>query len=66
MLRGLRSGFYRVDDLDAAKAWYEELLGWPESGLENPDSQWPGTFAYFEDAWTFVMDLFSGQFLEPA
>ncbi len=41
-------------------------LGWPESGLEDPDSQWPGTFAYFEEAGTFVMDLFSGQFSEPA
>ncbi len=26
-------------------------LGWPESGLADPESQWSATFAYFDRAW---------------
>lgn len=33
-------------------------LGWPAAGLDDADSDWPKTFAYFERAWTMVLDLF--------
>lgn len=33
-----------------------EHLGWPKSGLDDASTQWPATFAYFEDAWTRVLD----------
>jgi len=39
-------------------------LGWPRSGLAEPESDWPATFEYFETAWTFVMDKFEAHFLE--
>lgn len=39
-------------------------LGWPRSGLSEPESDWPATFEYFENAWTFVMDKFEAQFSE--
>lgn len=37
-------------------------LGWPESGLDDPASDWPATFDYFENAWTFVMERFEAHF----
>lgn len=40
-------------------------LGWPESGLADKDSQWPATFAYFDDAWERVMELFAQSATTP-
>ncbi len=37
-------------------------FGWPESGLADDGSDWPETLDYFREAWTYVMDLFSGHF----
>ena len=37
-------------------------LGWPESGMSDPASEWPATLEYFEKAWTFVMDRFEDHF----
>jgi len=34
-------------------------LGWPRHDWDEPDSQWPETFAYFEDAWDEVVSLLS-------
>lgn len=77
MLGGLRSAFLSVDDVDAAKAWYTELLGdgpyfdeplyvgfdcdlgWPQSGLDDPETDWLATSEYFDNAWTHVMSLFA-------
>ena len=36
--------------------------GWPQSGLADPESDWPATYEYFESAWRYVMDLFEGHF----
>ncbi len=36
-------------------------LGWPESEWDEPDSQWPETFAYFDDAWDRVFERFAAQ-----
>lgn len=33
-------------------------LGWPESGWTD-DSKWPDVFAYFDSAWTSVLEAFS-------
>lgn len=32
-------------------------LGWPKSEWDQPDSQWPETYAYFDAAWGRVVDL---------
>ena len=37
-------------------------LGWPDSGLSDPDSDWPATYEYFEQAWTYVIAKFSSHF----
>ncbi len=37
-------------------------LGWPDSEWDTPGSQWPETFAYFDKAWTSVVDLFAKHF----
>ena len=37
-------------------------LGWPESGLADPASDWQATFEYFEDAWSYVMAKFLAHF----
>ena len=37
-------------------------LGWPESGLADPSSDWPATYEYFENAWTNVIARFSSYF----
>jgi uncharacterized protein YndB with AHSA1/START domain/predicted enzyme related to lactoylglutathione lyase len=36
--------------------------GWPEQGWEGDDGQWPATFAYFEVAWTRVIEALEGHF----
>jgi uncharacterized protein YndB with AHSA1/START domain/predicted enzyme related to lactoylglutathione lyase len=33
-------------------------LGWPQSGLDDLESDWLATFEYFDNAWTYVMSLF--------
>lgn len=37
-------------------------LGWPQSGLDDPESDWEATFEYFTDAWHSVIDLFRDNF----
>ena len=39
-------------------------LGWPESGLSDPETDWQATFEYFENAWAHVMGLFTSRFGE--
>jgi uncharacterized protein YndB with AHSA1/START domain len=36
--------------------------GWPASGLADPESDWPATLDYFNNAWGYVMDLFARHF----
>lgn len=31
--------------------------GWPAAGLQDPDSGWPATFAYFDRAWGRVLHM---------
>jgi uncharacterized protein YndB with AHSA1/START domain/predicted enzyme related to lactoylglutathione lyase len=33
-------------------------LGWPKSEMAVDETQWPATYAYFDDAWGRVMKLF--------
>jgi uncharacterized protein YndB with AHSA1/START domain/predicted enzyme related to lactoylglutathione lyase len=35
-------------------------LGWPRSTWDKPESQWPETFAYFEQAWARVFERLKG------
>ncbi len=37
-------------------------FGWPASGMADPDSDWPQTFEYFENAWSHVIGLFAAHF----
>ena len=37
-------------------------LGWPERAFDEPESQWPETFAYFSRAWHQVIALFGRHF----
>lgn len=39
-------------------------LGWPASGLNDADSEWPATFDYFDNAWTRVMQWFEEKWFE--
>lgn len=43
-----------------------EHLGWPQSGLNDPSSDWPATYEYFEEAWEYVFRLFVEQFAPDA
>jgi uncharacterized protein YndB with AHSA1/START domain/predicted enzyme related to lactoylglutathione lyase len=36
-------------------------LGWPRAAWDEPDSQWPETFAYFDDAWGRVFERFEAK-----
>ncbi|MBW2454069.1 MAG: SRPBCC domain-containing protein [Deltaproteobacteria bacterium] len=36
-------------------------LGWPQSEWDEPESQWPETHAYFDDAWGRVMERFAAK-----
>ena len=40
-------------------------LGWPASGLADPDSEWSETFEYFDRAWVQVLGSLAALF-EPA
>jgi predicted enzyme related to lactoylglutathione lyase len=46
MLRGLTTVNYRVDDMDAAVAWYTELLG-VEPYFKNPGGDAPAAYVEF-------------------
>lgn len=47
-----------VEFAEAAGGTHVRLThhGWPASGLADSTSEWPATFAYFERAWTMVME----------
>ncbi|MGI9609233.1 MAG: SRPBCC domain-containing protein, partial [Acidimicrobiia bacterium] len=52
------------DSLDEGTSVTLNHLGWPESGLADPASDWSETLSYFEEAWQHVMGLFVDQFGE--
>ena len=41
-------------------------LGWPVSGLADPDGPWSTTYRYFDDAWSSVLETLGAHVGEPA
>ena len=41
-------------------------LGWPQSEWDAAERGWQETYAYFERAWTMVMDMLEAHFQEDA
>lgn len=50
-----------IPDGDGSRVTLTQL-GWPEEGMADAQSDWPATFAYFEDAWAKVMGRFETKF----